>query len=44
VDVVLVSLPAWLVVVCATAAVLSAAKTAAAITFKDLLRIILHLL
>jgi len=35
----LVVLPAWLLVVWATAAVLSAAKTAAAITLKELFRI-----
>jgi hypothetical protein len=38
VDLVLVSLPAWFVV-CATAAPLNAAKTAAAITLMELFRI-----
>ena len=36
----LVVLPAWLLVVCATAAVLNAAKTAAAIMLREWFRII----
>jgi hypothetical protein len=39
VELVLVSLPAWLVVFCATAALLKAAKTAAAITLMEVFRI-----
>ena len=40
VAVVLVLLPAWLLVFCATAAVLNAAKTAAAITLRECSRVI----